>query len=54
MLLNHIGYSEEASKLERALDICMYEEKKLVITGRDNGATGDEFAEYVMDTIKKL
>lgn len=54
MLLNHIGYSTEASKLERALDICMYEEKKLVITGRDNGATGDEFAEYVMDTIKKL
>ncbi len=54
MLLNHIGYGDEASKLERALDICMYEEKKLVITGRDNGATGDEFAEYVMDTIKKL
>ncbi len=54
MLLNHIGYSAEANKLERALDICMYEEKKLVITGRDTGATGDEFAEYVMDTIKKL
>ncbi|MBQ4515502.1 MAG: isocitrate/isopropylmalate dehydrogenase family protein [Clostridia bacterium] len=54
MLLNHIGYGDEAAKLERALDICMYEEKKLVITGRDTGATGDEFAEYVMDTIKKL
>ncbi len=54
MLLSHIGYIEQANKLERALDICMYEEKKLVITGRDNGATGDEFAEYVMDTIKNL
>lgn len=54
MLLNHIGYGDEASKLERALDICMYEEKKLVITGRDTGATGDEFAEYVMETIQKL
>jgi len=54
MLLNHIGYSEEAQKLERALDICMYEEKKLVITGRDTGATGAEFAEYVMETIKSL
>ena len=31
MLLNHIGYTEKAEKLERALDICMYEEKKLVI-----------------------
>ena len=54
MLLSHIGYIEQANKLERALDICMYEEKKLVITGRDNGATGDEFAEYVMETIKNL
>ena len=54
MLLSHIGYTEQANKLERALDICMYEEKKLVITGRDNGATGDEFAQYVMDTIKNL
>ena len=54
MLLNHIGYSEQAKKLERALDICMYEEKKLVITGRDTGATSEEFAGYVMETIKSL
>lgn len=54
MLLNHIGYSAYADKLERALDICMYEEKKLVITGRDTGATGEEFADYVMETIQKL
>ena len=54
MLLNHIGYSEKAQKLERALDICMYEEKKLVITGRETGATSEEFAEYVMETIKSL
>lgn len=54
MLLNHIGFSDKAAKLERALDICMNEEKKYVITGRDNGVTGAEFAEYVMDTIKKL
>ena len=51
MLLSHIGYSEKAEKLEKALDFCMYEEKKLVITGRDTGATGEEFAEYVMETI---
>ena len=54
MLLSHIGYAQEAKKLERALDICMYEEKKLVVTGRDTGATGEEFAEYVMETIQKL
>ena len=54
MLLSHIGRQSEADKLERALDICMFEEKKYVITGRDTGATCDEFAKYVMDTIKSL
>lgn len=54
MLLEHIGYADRAKKLERALDICMYEEKKLVITGRDTGATSAEFADYIMETIQKL
>lgn len=54
MLLSHIGKQEEADKLERALDICMFEEKKLTITGRDNGATCSEFGDYVMETVKKL
>ena len=54
MLLDHIGEGEKARKLETALDICMFKEKKLVMTGRDTGATGEEFANYVMETIKKL
>ena len=54
MLLSHIGYQDRADKLERALDICSFEEKKLVITGRDSGATCEEFGNYVMETLKKL
>ena len=54
MLLNHIGYNKEADKLERALDICMFEEKKLVLTGRDTGAKTEEFADYVMETVQSL
>ncbi|SDN38786.1 isocitrate dehydrogenase (NAD+) [Acetanaerobacterium elongatum] len=54
LLLSHIGYQQQADKLERALDICMYEEKKLTITGRDTGATCSDFGEYVMQTIQKL
>ena len=54
LLLSHIGRQDEADKLERALDYCMFEDKKYVITGRDTGATCDEFAAYVMDTIKNL
>ena len=54
MLLSHIGYQDRADKLERALDICTFEEKKLTITGRSTGATCREFSEYVMETLKSL
>lgn len=54
MLLSHIGLQERADRLERALDICSFEEKKFVITGRDTGATCEEFGGYVMETLKKL
>ena len=54
LLLSHIGYQKESLQLEKALDICMYDEKKLTITGRDSGATCEDFGNYVMDTIAKL
>ncbi len=54
MLLSHIGKQEEADLLEKALDICMYTEKKISITGRDTGCTCTEFGDYVMETVKKL
>lgn len=54
MLLSHIGYQDRADRLERALDICTFEEKKLIITGRDTGATCRQFGDYVMETLKGL
>ena len=54
MLLSHIGLQDRADKLERALDICSFEEKEFVITGRQNGATCHEFGNYVMRTLAKL
>ncbi len=51
MLLSHIGYQDKADALEAALDKCMFTEKKLTITGRDTGATCEEFSKYVMDTL---
>ena len=51
LLLNHIGFAEKAKKLEMALDICATLEKKIVLTGRDDGATGEEYAKYIMDTL---
>jgi isocitrate dehydrogenase (NAD+) len=52
MLVNHIGYSERAKNLEMTLDVCGNYEKKLVITGRDTGATGADYANYLMETIQ--
>ncbi len=54
MLLNHIGFVDKAKKLEMALEVCIQYEKRKVMTGRSNGATGDEFAQYVLDTMNDL
>ena len=51
MLLNHVGFNAEADRLERALDFCMYTDKKYVITGRDTGATCETFVNYVIDNL---
>ena len=51
MLMDHIGYRHEAEKLQMALDICGQYEKKLVMTGRDTGASSSEFADYLMETL---
>ena len=54
MLLAHIGYTEQAKKLDAALDICTRTEKKVFTTGRSNGATGEQVADYILETIAKL
>lgn len=52
MLLEHIGYVDKARSLEKALDYCMFEDKRLTITGRSTGATGQEFCDYVLENLK--
>ena len=54
MLLSHIGRQAEADRLEKALDYCMFTDKKYTITGRDTGATCEEFVNYVTETIKNI
>ncbi|MBI59699.1 isocitrate dehydrogenase [bacterium] len=53
MLLQHIGYTEDAKKIEMALDITTQYEKKYVLTGRSNGASGEEFTNYVLDWVQR-
>ena len=50
MMLSHIGLTEKADRLAEALEACAAE-KKVVITGHPDGATGYEFAEYVVSKL---
>lgn len=52
MLLRHVGFEEKARRLEMALDVCSQFEKKVVLTGRADGVTGAQFADYVMETLE--
>ncbi len=53
MMLRHIGFTDKANKLDKALNICA-EEKAVVVTGDTDGATGAEFSDYLMETLAKL
>ncbi|MGV8175935.1 MAG: isocitrate/isopropylmalate family dehydrogenase [Methanothrix sp.] len=52
LLLRHIGFVEQATRMEMALDICGQFECKLVLTGRADGATCNQYADYVMETLQ--
>ena len=52
MLIGHIGFPDRAKRLEMALDICGSFERKLVITGRPSGASGHDYANYLMETLQ--
>jgi len=52
MLLNHIGFTEKSAKLDKALEICSQYEKKISVTGRDTGATGEQMAQYIIETLQ--
>ncbi|MBN1802276.1 MAG: isocitrate/isopropylmalate dehydrogenase family protein [Candidatus Lokiarchaeota archaeon] len=51
LLLNHIGYVNLSRKLDMALDICVVYEKDFKMTGRSNGATGEQFTQYLLETL---
>ena len=52
MLLTHLGFEDQGNRLHMALDICGQYERKVVMTGRDTGATGEEFGKYLMDAVE--
>ena len=51
MLARHIGFSDAAERIEKALEICVQFERKIKVTGRSDGATAGEFSTYVLDWV---
>ncbi len=51
MLLQHLGYADLGRRLDMALEVCGQYERRVVTTGRDTGATGDEYGAYVAETV---
>ncbi|MDG6939858.1 MAG: isocitrate/isopropylmalate dehydrogenase family protein [Nitrososphaerota archaeon] len=54
MLLEHVGMVEKAAKLNKALDVCCQYEAKLKVTGRPDGATASDFADYIITVMNDL
>lgn len=54
MLMAHIGYGDRKAILDKALDICTITERKKVVTTDADGATAEEFTDYLLDTIDGL
>ena len=50
MLLSHIGYQDQADRLYKAIDDCAAE-GRYVMTGRSDGATGEQYANYIMEKL---
>ena len=52
MLLSHIGYQKHGEKLLEAIETCTIKERKIVVTGRPDGATGAEMADYILEKVR--
>jgi isocitrate dehydrogenase (NAD+) len=53
MMLEHVGMLEQSRRLAMALDVCAIYDKKVVITGRRDGATASEFGDEVIATLSE-
>lgn len=51
LMLSNLGYPDLGERVEMALEVCGQYERKLKLTGRDTGSTGEEYGKYVLETI---
>ena len=54
LMLSHIGKQEKAGLLDRALDVCGWKERRLVITSFREDASTEAYTDYILETLEKL
>lgn len=52
MMLQHIGFTAKAAALGEALNICCDTERSIAVTGFKDGATCQEFGDYVISKLQ--
>jgi len=53
MMLEHVGMIEQSRRLAMALDICAIYDRKVVVTGRGDGATASQFGDTVIAVLSE-
>lgn len=51
MMLEHVGMAARSRRLGMALDMCSIYERKVVVTGRSDGATASQFGDQVISEL---
>ena len=51
MLLSHVGLSDEAYRLKRGMELCTGPDARVKVTGHRDGATAEEFTDYLLETL---
>ena len=51
LMLRHITMTEKADLLNSAMTVCMEREKRVVVTGHRDGATCEEFTDYLLEKL---
>ncbi len=53
LMLNHIGFLKKAEKLENALNFCTRKGSKVEVTGFKDGASLEEFTNFLIEQLLK-
>ena len=51
LMLRHIAMTEKADRLAAALSVCMETERRVVVTGHQDGATCRAFTDYLLEKL---